>query len=130
MPITPMLLVADVEASSRWLRSVLPLSSAHGGPDFEMLADERGETILWLHALRADHEHPQLEGMKPGSLTGGSIFYLQVSDVDGVCEKARAAGACILEEPYQNPLARFYEFTFEDPNGYRFAVHNARLGEG
>ncbi len=130
MSFTPMLLVEDVERASRWLCKVLPLTSAHGGPDFEMLQDPRGQVLLWLHAANGRHDHPQLADMQLGALTGGSIYYLQVEDVEEVHRRATAAGALILEPPHNNPLAGFTEFTFEDPNGYRFAAHGARLGGG
>ena len=40
----PMVVLADVEAGSRWFQAVLRLASAHGGPEYEMLMD--GETLV------------------------------------------------------------------------------------
>ena len=43
-----MLMVRDVEASSRWYQQLLGLASDHGGPEYErLLAD--GELVLQLH---------------------------------------------------------------------------------
>ena len=51
-----MLMVRDVEASSRWYQELLGLTSDHGGPDYErLLAD--GELVLQLHHEGTDHHH-------------------------------------------------------------------------
>lgn len=35
----PMVVLADVEAGSKWFQDVLGLRSGHGGPEYEMLMD-------------------------------------------------------------------------------------------
>ena len=51
-----MLMVRDVEASSRWYQELLGLVSDHGGPAYErLLAD--GELVLQLHHEGTDHHH-------------------------------------------------------------------------
>ena len=54
----PMVVLADVEAGSHWFQEVLGLSSAHGGPEYEMLTDG-GELVAQLHAWEV-HAHPNL----------------------------------------------------------------------
>ena len=130
MAFTPMLTVHDVEATSAWLCSVLPLSSAHGGPDFEMLADSNGETIMWLHISNEKsshpHPHPQLENIDMTNPGSGVVVYLCVAtqeELRAIHDNALKANAHIYEAPTVNPNARSMEFTFRSPDGYRFAVH-------
>ena len=53
----PMIVLADVEAGSKWFQDVLGLTSGHGGPDYEMLLD--GDSVVaQLHRWEAD-EHPR-----------------------------------------------------------------------
>jgi hypothetical protein len=54
----PMIVVADVEAGSRWFVDVLGLTSAHGGTEYEMLMDG-DQLVVQLHQWEAD-EHPRL----------------------------------------------------------------------
>ena len=54
----PMVVLADVEAGSRWFQNVLGLRSAHGGTEYEMLMDG-DELVLQLLQWEAD-EHPHL----------------------------------------------------------------------
>ena len=55
--LTPMLVVRDVPASSKWYQDLLELTSAHGGDEFEMLVDDEGKMQLFLHH-REFGEHP------------------------------------------------------------------------
>lgn len=38
----PLIVVTDVEASSRWYQRLLGCRSAHGGPEYERLVDGGG----------------------------------------------------------------------------------------
>ena len=51
-----MLMVRDVEASSRWYQELLGLTSDHGGPDYERLLSD-GELVLQLHHEGTEHHH-------------------------------------------------------------------------
>ena len=122
--LTPMLMVRDVEASSRWYQRVLDLRSGHGGPDFEMLM-EGDRCLLYLHREDAG-EHPTLPdtvGETPGR---GVLLYIYVGDVDHVYEKAVAAGGHVLDEPHDNALAMTREFSLFDPDGYGLTVAESR----
>jgi catechol 2,3-dioxygenase-like lactoylglutathione lyase family enzyme len=44
-----LLVVTDVEASSRWYQRLPGCRSAHGGPEYERLMSD-GELVLQLHA--------------------------------------------------------------------------------
>ncbi len=46
MKCTPMIVVRDVPASSRWYQQLLGLESAHGGDEFEMLMGDGGLELM------------------------------------------------------------------------------------
>jgi hypothetical protein len=54
----PLIAVRDVQASSRWYRTVLNCQSGHGGTEYERILDD-GRLILQLHHWDA-HEHPHI----------------------------------------------------------------------
>jgi len=121
----PTLFVADVEASSRWYQQLFGVTSAHGGPEFEMLAVGEHDIVLQLHKSDADEHGTRTE---PGSPNGlGVLFYWQVADVDAVKEthkRALAMGANVETEPAHNELAHHTEFVVRDPDGYAIAVNS------
>lgn len=121
-----MLTVTDVEASSQWLQTVFALKSAHGGPEFEMLADGSGRIVLWLHRHDANHEHPQTAGIDLSHAGAGVSFYLCSDDIDAAYERAKEVNAAFIEELHHNPLASHREFTVKSPDGYLFAAHSLR----
>ena len=51
-----MLMVRDVQASSRWYQQVLGLTSDHGGPEYERLLSD-GNLVLQLHHAGTEHHH-------------------------------------------------------------------------
>jgi catechol 2,3-dioxygenase-like lactoylglutathione lyase family enzyme len=114
-----MLQVRDVAASSGWYQAALGLRSGHGGDEFEMLFDG-DELALQLHRLDA-HEHGILQvdtDAKPGA---GVSLWFEAADRDAfgaLFERARAAGAEVVEAPHWNPLAHHHEATLRDPDGY------------
>ncbi len=128
MSLTPMLVVEDVPAVSAWLQRVFEWKSAHGGPEFEMLADATGTVLLWLHMREADHEHAHTSGVDLASVGGGVTFYVLVDDIEAVRVRAGEGGAEIVEELHVNLLASHREFTVVGPQGYHFAAHTARNG--
>ena len=122
----PTLFVADVEASSRWYQQLFGLRSAHGGPEFEMLAVGEGyDIVLQLHKTDADEHGTRVQ---PGSPNGlGVLLYFQVADADAVHathQRARDMGASIETEPAYNELAHHTEFVVVDPDGYAIAVNS------
>ena len=125
MSLTPMLVVDDVPAVSAWLQRVFGWKSAHGGPEFEMLADATGKVLMWLHARDADHEHAHTSGVDLASVGGGVTFYVLVDDIESVRARAGEGDAEIVEELHENKLAGHNEFTVVGPQGYHFAAHTA-----
>lgn len=123
----PMIVVSDVEASSRFYQRLLGCRSGHGGPEYEcLLAD--GEVILQLHHTGAD-EHPHLE--RPGEPRGNGVALWFATDrFDAAVERARDLGAEILEEPHWNPLAGHREVWVRDPDGYVVVLSEVGPGAG
>ena len=52
----PLIVVTDVEASSRWYQHLLGLRTDHGGRQYERLSFNN-HLILQLHSFDADHHH-------------------------------------------------------------------------
>jgi len=120
-----MLQVRDVVAASEWYQRALGLRSGHGGDEFEMLFD--GEAfVLQLHRLDA-HEHGILQAGTEGTRGGGVSLWFEADDrpaFEALVERARGAGASIVEEPHWNPLAHHHEATLVDPDGYVVVVNS------
>ena len=120
-----MLVVEDVPAASSWLQNVFGWKSAHGGSEFEMLADTQGKVLMWLHLREAGHDHAHVSNVDMASVGQGVTFYVQVDDIEAVRARAAETGAEFVEELHHNPLASHREFTVTGPEGYCFAAHTA-----
>jgi predicted enzyme related to lactoylglutathione lyase len=122
-----MLMVRDVEASSRWYQELLGLESDHGGPDYErLLAD--GELVLQLHHEETDHHHGPIGDVRQARGNGVLVWFGAVSDFDGVVERAEQLGADVVKAPHRNPPEGqgngpgHREIWVKDPDGYVVAV--------
>lgn len=124
MDCTAMIVVRDVQASSRWYQELLGLTSGHGGSEFEMLMSD-GQLQLMLHH-RDFVEHPAITDPGEGSAGHGVLLYFSVGSVDEVFERAREMGADVIDEPHENPNARAVEFSLWDPDGYAISVSQWR----
>jgi uncharacterized glyoxalase superfamily protein PhnB len=120
MSVTPMLFVDDVEASSRWYQDLFGATSAHGGPEFEMLVLD-GSLALQLH--RVDTTEHGDDRLPAGALRGaGVLLYVQVADVRATYRRALEMGAKVEADPQYIDTARHTEFVVHDPDGYALAV--------
>ena len=122
-----MLMVRDVEASSRWYQQLLGLTSDHGGPDYErLLAD--GELVLQLHHEGTHHHHGPIGSPEVARGNGVLVWFGAVSDFDGVVERAGRLGAEVVKAPHRNPPEGggngpgHRELWVRDPDGYVVAV--------
>jgi len=122
-----MLMVRDVEASSRWYQQLLGLTSDHGGPHYErLLAD--GELVLQLHHEGTDHHHGPIGSPDEARGNGVLVWFGAVSDFDGVVERAGRLGAEVVKAPHRNPPEGggngpgHRELWVKDPDGYVVAV--------
>jgi predicted enzyme related to lactoylglutathione lyase len=122
-----MLMVRDVEASSRWYQELLGLESDHGGPHYErLLAD--GELVLQLHHEGTDHHHGPIGDVEQARGNGVLVWFGAVSDFDGVVERVDRLGADVVKAPHRNPPEGqgngpgHREIWIKDPDGYVVAV--------
>ena len=113
-----MLFVADVEASSRWYQSLLGATSAHGGPEFEMLMLD-GALALQLHKADAEEHGDQAPAGHAGE---GILLYCGVEDVWAAHDRADEMKAEIESEPNFIDAAGHTEFVVHDPDGYALAL--------
>jgi predicted enzyme related to lactoylglutathione lyase len=97
-----MLMVRDVEASSRWYQELLGLTSDHGGAEYErLLAD--GELVLQLHHEGTDHHHGPIGDPSQQRGNGVLVWFGGVTDFDGVVERVGRLGAEVVKAPHRNP---------------------------
>ncbi len=122
-----MLMVRDVEASSRWYQELLGLTSDHGGPAYErLLAD--GELVLQLHHDDTDHHHGPIGDPDHPRGNGVLVWFGDVSDFDGVVERVGRLGAEVVRDVHRNPPEGggngpgHREIWVRDPDGYVVAV--------
>lgn len=115
-----MIVVSDVEATSRWFQDVLGLSSGHGGPEYEMLMD--GDAVVaQLHRWEGD-EHPHLGDPSEPSRANGVLLWFATDRLDEVVRRAEQHGADVLDGPLDNPSSRQREIWLRSPDGYTVVV--------
>ncbi|CAN5702839.1 hypothetical protein BH24ACT5_BH24ACT5_19110 [soil metagenome] len=112
-----LIVVRDVQRSSRFYCDVVGLESGHGGGgDYEQLLHD-GELVMQLHHADVDDRHGPLAD--PAVPVGnGLLVWFEVSDFDAAVERARANGATVVREVETNPNAKQREFWIRDPDGY------------
>lgn len=120
----PLVVVADVEASSRWYQRVLGFTSGHGGRDYERLM-WKGRMAMQLHSWDA-HEHPHLGKRELRPHGNGVVLWFQMDDIDAAFARASHAasegGGALLDPLKLNPNAWHREFWLCDPDGYVVVV--------
>jgi len=119
-----MIVLADVEAGSKWFHDVLGLRSGHGGQEYDMLMDGE-EMIAQLHHWDV-HEHPHLGDPKDSSRGNGILLWFATDDFDGVVKRVNTTRATILDGPLFNPNARQQEIWLRGPEGYTVVVAGLR----
>lgn len=116
----PLLVVSDVEASSRWYQQVLDARSGHGGREYEQLVVV-DELALQLHTRDGDADHGPLAD--PGvPLGNGVAVWFEVTDFDAALERVSGIGARVERAEHVNPNARQREVWLRDPDGYRVVL--------
>lgn len=115
-----MLVVSDVERSSRFYCEVLGLESGHGGDEYEQLLHD-GELVMQLHDEDPDDNHAAL--VDPAEVRGnGVLVWFEVADFETAAARARAAGATIERDEHLNPNAQQQELWLRDPDGYAVVI--------
>ena len=120
MQAQPLIVVSDVEASSRWYQAVLGCDSGHGGPEYERITHQ-GRIILQLHHWDA-HEHPNIGNKDIKPYGNGVVLWFQTDAFDAAVDRITEANADVLEAPKVNPNAQHREIWLKDPDGYVVVV--------
>jgi len=97
-----LLVVRDVEASSRWYQRLLGCESGHGGPEYERLVSG-DDLVLQLHHWGIEHDHGTIGDPNDPSRGNGVLVWFEVEDFDAAVERCRALGAEVVLEPHRNP---------------------------
>ncbi len=116
MAITPYLLYEDVAGALKWLAKAFGLRKYGiqiSGPDGKInhAAMKLGDGLIMMGYPGPKYKNPKHLGQATQNL------YVNVEDVDQHCERARRAGAKIIEEPED----QFYgdrRYGAEDPEGH------------
>jgi catechol 2,3-dioxygenase-like lactoylglutathione lyase family enzyme len=115
-----MILLADVEAGSRWFVDVMGLASGHGGTEYEMLLDG-DQLVAQLHQWEAD-EHPHLGDPGEPSRGNGILLWFATDDFDAAMARVTAHGAEVVDGPLVNPNAKQREVWLRGPEGYLVVI--------
>jgi len=126
-----MLVVRDVEVSSRWYQELLGLQSGHGGADYERLLTA-GRLVLQLHRDDVAHHHGRIGGDSERGTDdrgrGVLVWFGDVADFDAVVARAQQLQAPVVLAPHRNPPTGqgngpgHRELWILDPDGYTVVV--------
>lgn len=125
MKIQPLIVVKDVENSSKFYQQLLACESGHGGSEYEMLL-MNGELILQLHD-QDTHEHPGLFS-DSHPCGNGVILWFRTDEFSKVIARARSMAVTVVAEPHINPNAKQPEYWLRDLDGY-LVVISGNMGE-
>jgi len=116
--ITPYLYYEDVKAALTFLSKAFgfrkygrPMSGRDG--KIQHAAMKFGDALIMMGYPGPDFKNPKRLGKSTQSL------YVNVNDVDQHCERARRAGAKIIEEP-KNTFYGARRYGAEDPEGHEW----------
>ena len=118
----PLIVVRDVEESSRWYQRLLGCQSAHGGPVYERLVI--GDVlILQLHSFDAEHHHGPIADANDKPYGNGVLLWFEIDDFDAAVHRADELGAEIALPRHRNPPEgdggpNHWEIWLRDPDGY------------
>ena len=118
MSITPYLLYEDVAGALNFLEKAFGFrkyGEQMSGPDGKLnhAAMKLGEDVIMMGYPGPKYKNPKQVGHATQSL------YINVDDVDQHFERARKAGATILEEPQNTPYGH-RRYGAEDPEGHQW----------
>lgn len=112
--------VKDVTKSSKWYQDLFNLKSNHGGDNFEMLANEKGEVMFCLHCW-GEHDHPTMKD--PSVAVGnGLILYFRISDLNEVWSNAIKLNLDMEQELHLNENSGQQQFILRDLDGYYLII--------
>lgn len=119
MIVEPLLNVKNVEASSKFYRSILACTSGHGGPNYEKLEFD-GKTILQLHRQDAP-EHPKMwhENESAGD---GIVIWFRTDDFEETVTRIEDVKPEIVKESFVSLYSKRREIWFKDLDGYMIVI--------
>ena len=98
----PLIVVTDVEASSRWYQRLLGCQSAHGGREYERLV-WRGALILQLHSFEVEHHHGPIGDRADKPYGNGVLLWFEIDDFDAAVARVEEMKAKIVLPRHRNP---------------------------
>jgi uncharacterized glyoxalase superfamily protein PhnB len=118
MAITPYLLYEDVAGTMKWLTKAFGFRKfgvSMKGPDGKInhAAMKLGDDVIMMGYPGPKYKNPRRLGHVTQNL------YVIVNDVDKHCERARKAGATIIEEP-QDQFYGHRRYGAVDPEGHHW----------
>jgi catechol 2,3-dioxygenase-like lactoylglutathione lyase family enzyme len=118
----PLIVVTDVEASSRWYQRLLGCRSAHGGPEYERLVDG-DRLILQLHAFHVGHHHGPIGDVHDRPYGNGVLLWFEIDDFDSAMARVAELQPPIVLPRHRNPPSggggpNHWECWIRDPDGY------------
>lgn len=126
----PCLRYRDAPAAIDWLAEAFGFECQVAVPGIDgaiahaqlTLRSEAGDGMIMLGSVSSEGEYGHLLA-QPDEIGGRQTqtVYLRVQDADRVCERARAAGAVILEEPADTEFGS-RGFLCRDPEGHVWNV--------
>jgi catechol 2,3-dioxygenase-like lactoylglutathione lyase family enzyme len=121
----PLIVVRDVQASSRWYQKLLGARSDHGGPAYERLVID-GQLILQLHHAEVEHDHGRIANPKR-LLGNGVLLWFETDDFDATIARGKRLRAEIWKPPHRNPAdgnggPNHRECWYRDPDGYGVVI--------
>ena len=117
----PLIAVSDVEASSRWYRTLLGCKGDHAGHGYCRLEVD-GNLILQLHEFGLDHHHGPIGDSLQKPYGNGVLIWFEVDDFDATMRRAADMKAEIILPRYRNPAPNHWECWLYDPDGYSVVI--------
>ena len=118
----PLLVVNDVEVSSRWYQRLLGCRSDHGGREYERLVDG-DRLVMQLHAFAVAHDHGPIGDRDDKPYGNGVLLWFEVDDFDAAAVRAAELNADVVLPRHRNPPdgkggPNHWELWLRDPDGY------------
>jgi len=126
--IDPIIAVKDVNVSAEWYQTIFRCKRSHGGNDFAVLEDEKGEILICLHKW-GEHEHPTMTNpnITPGN---GLILYYKTENLEEIRQNVETMNHPIEEDIHRNPNSGKMEFSLRDKDGYYWIITEFHKYEG
>jgi hypothetical protein len=115
-----MIAVRDVQKSAKWYCRLFDAENDHFLEEFDRIL-YNGKVLLMLHKWNAK-EHGAFLHPADGIVGNGFLLWVFVNDLSSVYRKALEMEIEIVNEPKDNPVAGWREFTLKDLDGYLIAV--------